>query len=145
MSSFKNPISLWNKEAPFCPTCGTLLVLPDFGSVKCDHCPYSVPLENLPRVEIITRSYPRPEPEWLQEYRAQQAAIASRLAGGKAIEGDGRNGAIQRATINEECPKCKAPSMEYYTMQLRSADEGQTVFYECAGKNGCGHKFSLNT
>ncbi len=32
--------------------------------------------------------------------------------------------------------------MYYYTMQLRSVDEGQTVFYECAK---CGYTFSLNT
>lgn len=33
--------------------------------------------------------------------------------------------------VDEPCPKCKHPQMEFYTMQLRSADEGQTVFYEC--------------
>merc|ERR1711908_108160 len=37
-----------------------------------------------------------------------------------------------RATVREACPKCKHPELQYYTMQLRSADEGQTVFYECA-------------
>jgi DNA-directed RNA polymerase I subunit RPA12 len=34
--------------------------------------------------------------------------------------------------VDEPCPKCGNPVMEFYTMQLRSADEGQTVFYECA-------------
>ena len=47
-----------------------------------------------------------------------------------------------RATVREPCPKCKHPELQYYTMQLRSADEGQTVFYECAK---CGHTFSTNT
>ena len=47
-----------------------------------------------------------------------------------------------RAVTNEACPKCKHPELQYYTMQLRSADEGQTVFYECAK---CGHTFSTNT
>ena len=47
----------------------------------------------------------------------------------------------QRATTDEACPKCGNQGMEYYTMQLRSADEGQTVFYECPK---CKHKFSIN-
>jgi DNA-directed RNA polymerase I subunit RPA12 len=53
-------------------------------------------------------------------------------------------GGVKRAVIKEECPKCRAPEMEFYTMQLRSADEGQTVFYECFNPK-CGHKYSVNT
>ncbi|EIJ94968.1 uncharacterized protein NEPG_00493 [Nematocida parisii ERTm1] len=40
------------------------------------------------------------------------------------------------AKIKEECPECRSEYLYYYTMQLRSADEGQTVFYEC----DCGYK-----
>ncbi|XXG40948.1 hypothetical protein AAC387_Pa01g1531 [Persea americana] len=49
---------------------------------------------------------------------------------------------VQRAVVNEACPQCNHPQLEYYTKQLRSADEGQTVFYECPK---CRHKFSINT
>jgi DNA-directed RNA polymerase I subunit RPA12 len=31
--------------------------------------------------------------------------------------------------------------MEFYTMQLRSVDEGSTVFYDCPK---CGHTFRQN-
>jgi hypothetical protein len=33
--------------------------------------------------------------------------------------------------IEEECEKCHAKEVSFHTMQLRSADEGQTVFYHC--------------
>ena len=46
-----------------------------------------------------------------------------------------------RATVDEPCPKCNHRVLRFYTMQLRSADEGQTVFYEC---KKCRHTFSQN-
>lgn len=169
-------MEVWSPDAPFCPVCGTLLVLPDYGSVQCDKCPYTVPLAgmstvadlrgvvaignadarksisseislvdfvhaslsrfaDMPKAAVVTQSYPKPQPEWYQEYAATLAA----KAGDKNAHA---SKAAKRAVVNEECPKCKNPQMEYYTMQLRSADEGQTVFYECVK---CGHKFSVNT
>ena len=40
------------------------------------------------------------------------------------------------AVIQETCPDCGREEMRWYTLQLRSADEGSTVFYVCE----CGHK-----
>lgn len=50
--------------------------------------------------------------------------------------------AFTRAKVRERCPACNNPEMSFYTMQMRSVDEGQTVFYECPK---CGHTFSTNT
>ncbi len=47
----------------------------------------------------------------------------------------------KHAKIDEPCPKCSHPELYFYTMQLRSVDEGSTVFYECPK---CNHKFSQN-
>lgn len=33
--------------------------------------------------------------------------------------------------VDRRCPQCDNDKMSYATLQLRSADEGQTVFYTC--------------
>jgi len=33
--------------------------------------------------------------------------------------------------VERDCPQCKNDKMSYATLQLRSADEGQTIFYTC--------------
>ena len=40
------------------------------------------------------------------------------------------------AKIRQTCPKCGRKEMTFTTAQLRSADEGTTVFYVCK----CGHR-----
>lgn len=44
--------------------------------------------------------------------------------------------------VAEPCPKCEYHELRFYTMQMRSVDEGQTVFYEC---EKCNHTYSTNT
>jgi DNA-directed RNA polymerase I subunit RPA12 len=48
----------------------------------------------------------------------------------------------ERPMIEERCPNCGQEGLYFTTAQLRSADEGQTVFYECPK---CGHRFSQNS
>lgn len=79
---------------------------------------------DLPSLSVVTYSEAKPAPKWLKTD-----------VGMSEVKGPAR------ATVEETCPKCGNPEMDYYTLQLRSADEGQTVFYEC---KKCGHKFSVN-
>ena len=46
--------------------------------------------------------------------------------------------------VEEDCPvkECDSKKLYFRTAQLRSVDEGQTVFYECVK---CGHTFSVHT
>jgi DNA-directed RNA polymerase subunit M/transcription elongation factor TFIIS len=43
--------------------------------------------------------------------------------------------------IEHTCEKCGREEVRYYTQQLRGADEGTTVFYQC----DCGHKYVNGT
>uniref|UniRef100_A0A674HRC8 DNA-directed RNA polymerase I subunit RPA12 n=1 Tax=Taeniopygia guttata TaxID=59729 RepID=A0A674HRC8_TAEGU len=36
-----------------------------------------------------------------------------------------------RGSVDRSCPRCAHQGMWFHTRQMRSADEGQTVFYTC--------------
>lgn len=49
---------------------------------------------------------------------------------------------VSGAKIKMKCPKCGAEEVSYNSAQLRSADEGQTVFYSC---DECDWKETVNS
>ncbi|KAI9142678.1 DNA-directed RNA polymerase I subunit A12 [Paraphysoderma sedebokerense] len=102
----------------FCPHCGRLLDLSAVeGDVRCTICNFTQSFETLEGIEVVTRSRPN---AFASANRA--IVLAKSKMGAKRAEA---------ATINEKCPKCGNPEMTFHTMQLRSADEGQTIFYSC--------------
>jgi DNA-directed RNA polymerase I subunit RPA12 len=100
----------------FCPDCGTILDLPSVDNILCDCCGYRCKYADLNNLQVVTSSAPlAAPPAWLA------AGAEKKKKADKPVH----------STVEEPCPKCNNPQMLFYTMQLRSADEGSTVFYEC--------------
>ncbi len=76
---------------------------------------------------ITTRSKPTAFPSALRSKRSAVQTLTE-----EDVQKD--------AVIEQTCPNCARKEMRYYAQQLRSADEGTTVFYSCV----CGYKFSTN-
>ena len=110
---------------PFCPQCGTILDPPVTDKIKCTFCPFKCKFTEFNAPDVVTTSRPRPKPHWVDEEEVDNSA----------------QNANKHAVIAEPCPKCTHHEMYFYTMQLRSVDEGSTVFYECPK---CSHKYSVN-
>jgi DNA-directed RNA polymerase I subunit RPA12 len=109
----------------FCEDCGTFVVPPQPGEdeTKCRLCGNVIPLNAFlgtgSQQKVTMR---RPDP-WDHLKNSTTPT----------------NG----ATIDTECPKCGYHRMSFKTAQLRSVDEGQTVFYTCC-RPGCEYTFALN-
>jgi DNA-directed RNA polymerase subunit M/transcription elongation factor TFIIS len=87
---------------------------------------------------------------------AEKVSVSTRFSSGRNAEGsefgvnfNEREGnestdmkPQSRASVDDPCPRCKNPTMYFYTMQMRSVDEGQTVFYECPK---CSYTYNTNT
>lgn len=119
-SSAHSSLSQW----PFC-RCGTILDLTDTGNIECTTCGFKANFTDFNIPEVITRSAPHAKPAWLVD---------------DDDDGGGAEG-NEHVIIEEPCPKCGNPEQYFYTMQLRSVDEGSTVFYECPK---CNNKYSVN-
>jgi DNA-directed RNA polymerase I subunit RPA12 len=114
---------------PFRPSCRAILKVDSSGDdIDCVVCEYSNNLANLKELpSTTTYSSDRPVPLWAKSDEEQ-----------KALQ---RSSEPTRATVEEPCVKCGHGIVGFYTVQMRSVDEGQTVFYECPA---CKHTWSIN-
>ena len=108
---------------PFCPNCHNTLSVNATGAVNCGVCTYTTNLSTYASAGTLpsrkTVSADRPVPLWAKSDEEQSALRNS------------ESGSSKRMVVEEPCLKCGAKEVGFYTVQLRSVDEGQTVFYEC--------------
>ena len=113
----------------FCHECGTLLQFPTLPTVTSWACSCCGTRFNISDYNDVQFSFKMSIPR-----KSKIVELEERL---KEEKSSGNEFSI----INEPCPKCHHPQRKFFTMQLRSADEGQTVFYECLK---CGFKERVN-
>ncbi|KAJ1656843.1 DNA-directed RNA polymerase I core subunit rpa12 [Dispira simplex] len=115
----------------FCPECGNLLdSTTEANKLECQACGCStLQVSSVDKIEIHTSSRDSAFPSVLRNKRS-------------LVQNDLSKMREEAATVAQTCEKCGAEEMEYYTRQMRSADEGQTVFYTC---RKCGYKYSVNS
>ncbi|KAF2207526.1 hypothetical protein CERZMDRAFT_71583 [Cercospora zeae-maydis SCOH1-5] len=113
----------------FCFTCGNLLerVSPSRSEIQCDVCG-TTNQNNWPHSKTETsRASTFPSTLRTRLHSAIQEVSEEQLKKGQRVE--------------QECEKCSAPEMYFTELQLRSADEGTTIFYSC---RKCGHRYKEN-
>jgi len=123
------------REWMFCPYTGSLLRLDASKDIATsDFSGYSISLKELEDKIVVVHETD------MKEY-ARKYDLEPLVRNENLVEEEEALKGRTRATVDERCPACGHKGLEFYTLQLRSADEGQTVFYECPD---CGHKYSQN-
>ncbi|XP_066474101.1 DNA-directed RNA polymerase I subunit RPA12 [Tiliqua scincoides] len=106
--------SCFESELDFCPECGTVLPLPGVqDKVTCPCCSFSFEVQDF-EARVIHTSIPFNRVDFTSMMTVDE---------GQSVKGP---------LIDRKCPQCGHEGMVYHTRQMRSADEGQTVFYTCA-------------
>ncbi|KAK4686143.1 hypothetical protein P7C73_g3986, partial [Tremellales sp. Uapishka_1] len=119
----------------FCPACGTLLDLPkdDQDEIDCHQCGRKEPASSYENLATKTYSNPAAFPSPL---RSKRALVQNKVSDGEAAKG--RDPVV---SIYIPSPRSKRRGSVVLTDELRSADEGSTIFYKCLN---CGDQTSTN-
>ncbi len=114
----------------FCEECGTILDLPERGDlITCIQCHFQLKVSDYRTKEVVSEKAFQEKKAWLVEYQQKKAGThTSRMED-------------HRSKVMQTCPECEHNEMYFFTLQLRGADEGSTVFYECVK---CGHQIRQN-
>uniref|UniRef100_A0A6M2DL55 DNA-directed RNA polymerase subunit n=1 Tax=Xenopsylla cheopis TaxID=163159 RepID=A0A6M2DL55_XENCH len=121
----------FNTTPGFCSDCGSILpLLRDSGKVTCYLCNRQYGIEAFGDMEFYINIECNTSDAYVDSKTKKE-----RKAGLSEKESDG-------PVVERRCPKCNNDKMSYATLQLRSADEGQTVFYTCTN---CKYKETENS
>eukprot|EP00916_Digyalum_oweni_P020925 GHVL01034833.1.p1 GENE.GHVL01034833.1~~GHVL01034833.1.p1 ORF type:complete len:229 (-),score=44.06 GHVL01034833.1:111-737(-) len=129
----------------FCEICGSILMPSQSDATMiCLNCGRREGRSAYPTTKIYLAAYPMGEYKCniLKTKKEREAYILARNNDQHRLFAEEEAEQSHRSTIKESCPQCNNDTMQYWTMQLRSADEGQTVFYKCPK---CEFTSSVNT
>ncbi|KAH6607602.1 hypothetical protein Trco_003915 [Trichoderma cornu-damae] len=113
----------------FCTDCGNLLPATkgtEQNVLSCECC--GAENKDTGAKIIVTKSKPSDFPSFLRQ--KLQSSV-------QAVE---RHTLNTESSVRERCPNCGREEVKYTTVQLRSADEGSTVIYNCE----CGYSWNEN-
>ncbi|XP_054577960.1 DNA-directed RNA polymerase I subunit RPA12 isoform X2 [Eptesicus fuscus] len=105
--------SSFQSDLDFCPDCGSVLPLPGTrDAVTCARCGFSVHVRDF-------------------EGKVVRTAVVFHQPGSAVPVSTEDGPEFQGPVVDRRCARCGHEGMAYRTRQMRSADEGQTVFYTC--------------
>ncbi|KAG5293336.1 hypothetical protein I7I53_02132 [Histoplasma capsulatum var. duboisii H88] len=110
----------------FCHDCGSILDISAAPNIPCDVCGKTNPNKLMDRpITSTSNNFPSKLRTKLRSHTRELAV--------KDRESNRR--------IQVDCQKCDSKEVTWSEMQLRSADEGSTIFYRCPK---CGHRWQDN-
>ncbi|PLN75201.1 transcription factor S-II-domain-containing protein [Aspergillus taichungensis] len=107
----------------FCNDCGNLLDISSLETLQCERCGTTTKNEALSHTQTsVSENFPSKLRDKLRSHTQQ---VTHKTVG-------------SGPEIDLDCIKCPSKKVTYAQVQLRSADEGSTIFYTCIQ---CGHRW----
>ncbi|KPP68039.1 DNA-directed RNA polymerase I subunit 12-like [Scleropages formosus] len=107
-------MSTFSGDHSFCPECGCVLPLPGLEeTVTCPRCHFTVSIHEFADKAVTS------------------SVVFNPLEASSFPKEEEEEAELKGPVIDRRCSRCNKEGMVYHTRQMRSADEGQTVFYTC--------------